>query len=380
MRSSESAAVKEIPKAPEKSILHPLATHAALPRTVSTPKDNLASTEKIELGRLLFYDPILSGDKDVACATCHHPDNGYAEYRDLSIGVNGKGLGFDRSFKQPNSIPFVKRNAHTILNTAFNGMTTTDTYDPGQAPMFWDLRVRSLEKQAIEPILAFEEMRGTHFSESEILEVVVKRLRRIPAYAALFNKVFDEANPINEVNIGKAIAAFERTLITTDTRFDQYMRGDQKAISISEREGFLLFKKVGCGNCHNGPMLSDFLPHVIGVPTNEKLLEFDKGIEDQYAFRTASLRNLRFTAPYMHNGRFNTLREVLEFYEDAANGKNIHVALEKPQLDSLIQQIDLSVKEMGPIISFLNSLNDANFDKQIPASVLSGLSVGGDIN
>lgn len=369
----------EPPKVPQKPSLHPLTSHAALPETVSVPKDNLASTEKIELGRLLFYDPILSGDKDVACATCHHPDNGYAEYRDLSIGVNGRGLGFDRSFKQPNTIPFVKRNAHTILNTAFNGINTTDTYDPEQAPMFWDLRVTSLEKQAIEPILALEEMRGTHFSESEILEVVVRRLKKIPTYVELFRGAFDETDPINEVNLGKAIAAFERTLVTTDTRFDQYMRGDQKAISISEREGFLLFKKVGCGNCHNGPMLSDYLPHVIGVPTNEKLLEFDKGIEDQYAFRTASLRNLRFTAPYMHNGQFNTLREVLEFYEDAANGKNIHEALEKTHLDTLIRQIDLSVKEMGPIISFLNSLNDTNFDKKIPASVPSGLSVGGDI-
>ncbi|GAB5552536.1 MAG: cytochrome c peroxidase [Saprospiraceae bacterium] len=364
---------------PVKATLNPLTTHAALPKTVIDPRDNISTDEKVELGRLLFYDPILSGDKDVACATCHHPDNGYAEYRDLSIGVNGTGLGFSRTFKQPNTIPFVKRNAHTILNTAFNGIKTTGSYHPDQAPMFWDLRVNSLEKQAIEPILAFEEMRGTHFSEAEIIDVVVNRLKRIPAYVALFESVFEEPESITEDNIAKAIAAFERTLVTTETRFDQYMRGDKKAISISEREGFLLFKKVGCGNCHNGPMFSDYLPHVIGVPTNDKLLEFDKGIEDQYAFRTASLRNLRFTAPYMHNGRFNSLREVLEFYEDISNGKNIHVDLERQQLDTLIQQIDMSVKEIGPIISFLNTLNDTNFDKAIPESVPSGLSVGGDI-
>lgn len=376
---SESVEVETVPKTSKKASLNLLTNHAALPKTVIDPKDNIASTEKIELGRLLFYDPILSGDKDVACATCHHPDNGYAEYRDLSIGVNGTGLGFSRTFKQPNTIPFVKRNAHTILNTAFNGIKTKGTYNPDQAPMFWDLRVSSLEKQAIEPILAFEEMRGTHFSEAEILDVVVSRLKRIPAYVTLFDAVFEESESITEDNIGKAIAAFERTLVTTETRFDQYMRGDKKAISISEREGFLLFKKVGCGNCHNGPMFSDYLPHVIGVPTNEKLVEFDKGIEDEYAFRTASLRNLRFTAPYMHNGRFNSLREVLEFYEDISNGKNRHVALENAQLDTLIHQIDMSVKEIGPIVSFLNTLNDTNFDKKIPESVPSGLSVGGDI-
>lgn len=143
---------------------------SALPQNVKTPVDNTTSTEKVELGRLLFYDPILSGDKDVACATCHHPKSGYAEYRDLSIGVNGKGLGAKRHFKQPNTIPFVKRNAHTVLNTAFNGIGTASSYNPSKAPMFWDLRVESLESQAIEPILAFEEMRGTHFSESQIID------------------------------------------------------------------------------------------------------------------------------------------------------------------------------------------------------------------
>ena len=357
-----------------------LGMHDALPKVVNFPTDNLPSAKKVALGKLLFYDPILSGDKDVACATCHHPNNGYAEYRDLSIGVNGQGLGFKRSFKQPNEIPFVKRNAHTILNTAFNGIDTSNLYEPEKAPMFWDLRVTSLEKQAIEPILALEEMRGTNFSKSEIIAVIVNRLSSIPEYVTLFESSFDELDPINETNIGKAIAAFERTLVTTEARFDKYRRGDKSAISIAEEEGFFLFKKVGCGNCHNGPMFSDYLPHVLGVPKNEKLPEFDKGIDDKYAFRTASLRNLRFTAPYMHNGKFNTLRQVLEFYEDISNGKSLHTEVGRQQLDTLINKIDLSIKEIRPIISFLNTLNDSNFDKEIPKSVPSGLPVGGNIN
>lgn len=367
---------KQNKKVEKQSSLH---LHDALPQVVKTPNDNLPNPKKIELGKLLFFDPILSGDKDVACATCHHPQNGYAEYRDLSIGVNGSGFGSKRHFNQPNEIPIVKRNAHTILNTAFNGIDTLNYYLPEDAPMFWDMRASSLEEQALIPIQAFEEMRGTHFSESEILNVVVKRLKKILEYKILFQESFDEPEPINEQNIGKAIAAFERTLVTTETRFDKFMRGDKNAMSLGEQVGFRLFKKVGCANCHKGAMFSDYKSHVLGVPANPKLPEFDKGINDDYAFRTPSLRNLRYTAPYMHNGKFNKLKEVLEFYEDIANSKNRHVEVTAEQIDPLINQLELSVKEIGPIISFLNTLNDVDFDRAIPESVPSGLLVGGDI-
>ena len=354
--------------------------HSALPKVVKDPSDNLSNSHKIKLGKFLFYDPILSGDKDVACATCHHPQNGYAEYRDLSIGVNGSGFGSKRHFNQPNEIPIVKRNAHTILNTAFNGIDTTNSYSPKDAPMFWDMRASSLEEQALIPIQSFEEMRGSHFLENEILNEVVNRLKNISEYVSLFKDAFDESESINEQNIGKAIAAFERTLVTTETRFDKYMRGDKKAISLGEQVGFRLFKKVGCANCHKSAMFSDFKSHVVGVPANPKLPEFDKGINDDYAFRTPSLRSLRYTAPYMHNGKFNTLKEVLEFYEDISNSKNRHVEVKAEQIDPLINQLDLSVKEITPIISFLNTLNDVNFDRSIPVSVPSGLPVGGNIN
>ena len=236
---------------------------SALPKTIKSPNNNPTTKEKVDLGRLLFFDPILSGNKDVACATCHHPKNGYAEFRDISIGVNGQGFGNKREFKQPNDIPFVKRNAHTVLNTAYNGINMSNHYSPEDAPMFWDSRVNSLEDQALEPIKALEEMRGTHFSDTEILNEVVKRLKAIPEYQTLFENVFVEDEPIASENIGKAIAAYERTLVTNNSDFDKYMRGDESAISLAEKEGFELFKKVGCINCHNGPMFSDFKVHVL---------------------------------------------------------------------------------------------------------------------
>lgn len=350
---------------------------SALPLKVKTPKNNIASAEKTKLGRLLFFDPILSGNKDVACATCHHPSNGYAEFRDLSIGVNGKGFGSKRVFKTPNNIPFVKRNAHTVLNTAFNGIDSLNHYNPEKSPMFWDNRVTSLEAQAIEPIKAMEEMRGLNYSETEILDEVVSRLKAIPEYQKLFKTVFEENITID--NIGKAIAAYERTLLANNARFDEYMRGDSTAISLSEKKGFNLFKKVGCINCHNGPMFSDYKIHILSVPENNKLTKVDDGFEQQFGFRTATLRNLRFTNPYMHNGMLPNLEKILEFYEDLKFKKTRNPGVAVNRIDTLAQNLTVAMKDFGPIISFLNTLNDDSFDKTIPETVPSGLMVGGDI-
>ena len=364
----------------KRMLLTTLQKTSALPIDVKSPENNRLSVEKVKLGKLLFYDPILSGSSDVACATCHHPETGYAEFLDISIGANGKGLGSSRKFREPNDIPFVKRNAQTVLNTAYNGIDVNNNYDPTVAPMFWDDRVKSLEGQALEPILALEEMRGRDFEEHEILHEVVRRLKGIEEYKDLFQSAFPEDPVISTENIGKAIAAFERTLVTNNSRFDQYMRGDKSAISISEKEGFEAFKKVGCINCHNGPMFSDYQMHVLSVPESEKLSAPDTGFAGQYAFRTASLRNLRFTAPYFHNGTMPDLLKVLEFYEDISFGKSRNPEVSKDQFDPLVRELKLTVKEMRPIISFLNTLNDPSFDKEIPASVPSGLPVGGNIH
>jgi len=124
---------------------------SALPLTYKSPVDNPTTKEKLELGRILFYDPILSGSKDVSCASCHHPEFGYAEGLELAIGVGGKGLGRNRVFVKNDSIPFTQRNSQAILNTAFNGIDNNGDYVPEKAPMFWDLRAESLEEQAMQP-------------------------------------------------------------------------------------------------------------------------------------------------------------------------------------------------------------------------------------
>lgn len=358
----------------------PEGTIDALPLTYKDPPDNPTTPEKIELGRLLFYDPIMSGNKDVACASCHHPEFGYAESLALPIGVNGFGLGEQRKFRQPNDIPFTKRNSQSILNTAFNGIDEQGHYDPVTAPMFWDLRASGLEEQALKPIQTLEEMRGHGFGEEDIVKEVVNRLRKIPAYKKLFTEVFNEPDAVTEANISKALACFQRSLTASNSRFDQFIRGDKKALSLRELEGMRLFLSSGCARCHSGPMLSDFKPHVLGVAEHEFLPFADSGFNGSFAFRTPTLRNLRRTRPYMHNGKIQTLERVLTFYEDLQGKELPNKNLSRDQLDSLAKKIKLDFKNINAIVEFLNTLNDDEYDKKIPDAVPSGLPVGGNIH
>lgn len=351
----------------------------ALPDTCRQPANNPSSSQKIAVGRLLFYDPILSGGKDIACATCHHPEFRYAESLEISIGVNGKGLGEHRMFNQHNDIPFTKRNSQSLLNTAFNGIDVNGSYLPEKAPMFWDLRAEGLEQQATMPVKTFEEMRGHGFDETHIEAEVVKRINHIPAYRSLFQKAFPGTETISMDDISKALASFQRSLLANNSRFDKYMRGDRTAMSEREVEGMALFIKTGCARCHSGPMLSDFKTHVMGVADNEKLPVSDSGYQKSYAFRTPSLRNLRYTRPYMHSGKIQTLENVLGFYEDL-QGKDLpNKNVQRSMLDPLALKLKVDFKNINPIVEFLGTLNDDNFDKKIPASVPSGLPVGGSI-
>lgn len=355
-----------------------LADLGALPRTVTHPSDNPTSEEKVKLGRLLFYDPILSGNKDVSCATCHQPNFNYAEFMETSIGVNGRGRGSKRQFISPNDIPFVKRNSQSILNTAFNGLQNGQPYHAETAPMFWDLRAEGLEAQALIPIMTLEEMRGRNYEEDEIIDVVLERIRQIPEYEELFADAFSEdKEPISEKNMAKAIAAYERTLIANNSRFDAYMRGDSGAISTAEKEGLHLFLKTGCAKCHSGPMFSDFKLHTLGAPDTQNITESDAGIHRDYAFRTPTLRNLRYSAPYMHSGKFTTLEQVLQFYEDIAGGKIRNPHVKPEQMDTLATNMRVNFKDISRIVEFLNCLNDDNFDKSVPEKVPSGLQVMG---
>jgi cytochrome c peroxidase len=355
-----------------------IADLGALPRYVTDPPSNPSNPDKVNLGRFLFFDPILSGNKDVACATCHQPEFNYAEFLQTSIGVNGMGRGSKRRFGMKNDIPFVKRNSQSILNTAFNGLKMGEKYDPDGAPMFWDVRAKGLEQQSLEPIKTLEEMRGNGYHESKIVEEVLQRIKGIPVYNQLFAKAFaGEVDPVNEANLAKAIAAYERTLIAPNTRFDQYMRGDNNALSLSEKDGLNIFLTTGCAKCHSGPMFSDFQMHVLGVPDTDNRMESDSGLNGNYAFRTPSLRNLRFTAPYMHSGKFTTLQQVLLFYEDIAGGKVLNPQVKAHQIDTLATRMDVKFKDISRMIEFLNTLNDDTFDKTIPTAVPSGLPVMG---
>ena len=367
-----------------KSIPDDISVLSALPLEIPYPLDNPFTAKKAALGKLLFYDPILSGNKEVSCATCHHPEFGYGESLDISIGVNGNGLGTKRVFRFPNDIPFVKRNSQTIVNTAFNGISNNGQADAINAPMFWDLRVKSLELQSLEPIKAFEEMRGHSYEEKDALEKVLFRLSKINEYQLLFSDAFGTNNAITKENLAKAIACFERTLIANNSRFDQYMRGNQSILSRNilsqnEVEGMNLFLKSGCSKCHNGPMLSDYKTHTMGVVDNEKLGYTDEGFEKKYAFRTPTLRNLRSTYPYMHNGKIGTLKEVLEFYEDLSGGKINNPSIKPEQIDPLVHKLKVEFKDISLILEFLGTLNDETYDKTIPSKVPSKLKVGGNI-
>ena len=357
---------------------------SALPLDVRAPADNPTTPEKVELGRLLFWDPVLSGTKDVACASCHHPDFGYAENLDISIGAHGVGLGTGRRFDQTGARPFVKRNSQTVLNTAFNGIDTAGVYDPARAPMFWDLRASSLEAQALEPLKALEEMRGDAYPEAAALDTVVSRLRAIPDYRSRFTKVFGRASAVTSANLARALAAFQRTLVTTNAPFDRYMRGDASAMSARAFDGMNRFARIGCANCHLGPMFSDYKLHVLGVPDNPKLPASDAGVDNRYQFRTPSLRNLRYTAPYMHSGTIATLDDVIEFYDDVngrggrRGGRTRNPQVARTDLDPLLRRLNVNGGRRD-LVAFLEALSDDSFDKTIPARVPSGLPVGGRI-
>jgi cytochrome c peroxidase len=367
---------------------------APLPAEVAAPADNPTTPERVALGRLLFWDPLLSGQKDVSCATCHHPDAGYAENRDLSIGANGQGLGATRTFASGSLARHVKRNSQTVLNAAFNGISTASAYDPAAAPMFWDLRVKSLEAQALEPLKAAEEMRGEAYPEHQALSTVVSRLNAVPEYQQRFARAFGTTNAVTVENVGKALAAFERTLVASNAPFDRYMRGDTTAMSAEAVRGMSRFQNIGCANCHNGPMFSDFKSHVLGIADNSKLEQSDAGSNGQYGFRTASLRNLASTAPYMHNGTLASLNDVVDFYRRASRGggrgnrggggrgavgptDNPNVA--RNQVDPLVRQLNMRGGRERDLLAFLDALNDPTFDRTIPENVPSGLPVGGKI-
>ena len=315
-----------------------------------TQKKTHLTNRKFELGEVLFWDPILSGDQNVACASCHHPKFGWADGRTFSIGVDGIGLGPGRTGSKATPI-----HAPTIMNVAFTGLRVDESTEDFIAKgYFWDLRVDSLEQQALEPIKNQIEMRGDSFTEEQILPEIVSRLSDIPEYVDLFIHAFPDeilsAENISQDHIAKALATFQREVFSPNSRFDEFIGGNEAALTSQEITGLNKFINGGCARCHSGPLLAD----------NE--LREDQIVTNFEAVRTPSLRNISKTAPYMHLGDSSTLNNAIGLYEDRGD-----------------LQVTMEDDDVGDLAAFLRSLDSDDFYQEIPTRVPSGLKVGGDI-
>ena len=222
----------------------------ALPAHAPEPADNPSTHAKIRLGRLLFFDPILSATQTVACATCHHPQFGWADARATPLGVGGSGLGPARVLGENTSAAPLTRNVPSLLNVGFNGLVAGKQADPKTAPMFLDSRAQSLEAQVLHPIRSHDEMRGDRCAEADAVAGAVERVRQIAEYRALFADAFPQPqNAVSADNLAKAIAAFERSLIAGDTPFDRHLRGAGPALTAQQEHGLKIFQTAGCIHC-----------------------------------------------------------------------------------------------------------------------------------
>jgi cytochrome c peroxidase len=319
--------------------------------------------ERVALGRLLFFDPILSGANDISCATCHHPDLGFGDGRALSMGKGAKGLGPDRA-----GGAVVRRGAPSLWNSAFNHM------------QFWDGRAPDLEEQARGPITSEIEM-------AENPDALVGELKAIPEYAQKFDSAFGAANGagVSFDNVVKAVAAFERRLTANNAPFDRYVAGDLNALTAAQIRGFNLFRsgRTRCFECHGMPTFANRDFKIIGVPENDPnghdfgRFDVTKGEGNKYAFKVPTLRNVALNAPYMHNGRFKTLEEVLDFY---AAGGGPGVGFKEPKVDDKIHAYTITAEEKQDIIAFLYALVDESNAPQLPERVPSGLPVAGHLD
>ncbi|MEM9474602.1 MAG: cytochrome c peroxidase [Pseudomonadota bacterium] len=315
------------------------------------PADNPMTPEKIELGKKLFFDPALSGNYGMPCSACHLPEAGWAVQAPISFGYPGTTHW---------------RNSQTVINSAY------------YQKLFWAGASGSLEHQARSAARGGVAGNG----EDDMMEA---RLAFIPEYRAAFRDVFGDDWP-SVRHAYMALAAFQRTLVQTDTPFDEYMRGDDDALSEQQRRGLDLFAgKANCVACHNGPLLSDQAFYNTGVPPYDgwetdtlaqitfrfeifakgateakyRSIKDDPGLyfrtkqdADKGKFRTPSLRYTAYTFPYMHNGMLETLRDVVEFY-NAGGGEN-EFAENK---SDIIQPLGLTDTEIDDLVAFLESLS-----------------------
>ena len=309
------------------------------------------SPQVIDLGRYLFFDPLLSGDNTIACSSCHDPDHGFADGRGRAVGIKGVSLN---------------RSAPSLWNIGF-----FDT-------LLWDGSKASLETQLLGPLYASNEMGNTP-------EQLLKDLSSNATYRRLFSDAFGTPG-INLEQVYTALSAFEASLISLNSRYDFYAHGLHNSLSPSELEGLNVFRSFvsRCGECHTPPLFSNQEIAIIGVP-EPKGRPFDpgagatSGIPSQHGgFRVPSLRNIAKTAPYMHQGNFKTLRDTVAFY----NGGRGHAV---PKDENLlihwhIWEPNLRDEELDRLVDFLHALTDEGFMPRIPERVPSGLTPGRVIN
>lgn len=296
---------------------------------VPHPADNPPTAAKIALGKQLYFDPRLSQDDSISCASCHDPKKGFSNGERFAIGVGGKVGG---------------RSAPTVINAAY------------YTKQFWDGRARSLEEQALGPIQNPIEMAMT-------LEDVVKKLNAVEGYRSQFQEVF--GTEVTPDGIAKAIAAYERTVLSGDAPFDRFRAGDESALSEAAQRGLkLFFGKGHCSACHTGPNFTDNAFHNIGIGMDQPQPDvgreaISKLVGDRGAFKTPTLREIARTAPYMHDGSLKTLEEVVRHYSKGG--------IANEWLDEEIFPRNLTDQEVADLVTFLTEgLSSESYPEHAP--------------
>jgi cytochrome c peroxidase len=309
------------------------------------------SPQQIDLGRFLFFDPLLSANKQQACASCHQPDKGFTDGKAVSTGA----LGLQG-----------KRSAPTLWNVGF------------LQKLFWDGRSPSLEQQAAGPLFAPDEMANTP-------EQLLHDLNTNPQYPRLFAEAFAKQGPIELSQVVTALAAFQSSLISLNSRYDHYAHGFHQALNETEIKGMNVFRSfvARCAECHTPPLFTNQQIAVIGTPEPEGR-PFDVGAGTTLdtaklrgGFKVPTLRNVALTAPYMHSGRFASLEEAAEFY---SKGRGHAVPKgEKLLIHWHIWEPKLTAEENQQIAAFLQTLTDQSLTPQLPQQLPSGLALPAEI-
>lgn len=289
------------------------------PDVLMIPDDNPLTQEKVALGKMLYFDKRISVDNTVSCSTCHDPQKGFTDQKQFSSGFQGKNG---------------TRNSPTVINTAYNYF------------QFWDGRAPSLEEQAKGPMENPVEMAHT-------LAGATQRIAAIQGYGPYFQAAYGDTEVTIE-KIVKAIASYERTVLSGNSAWDRYIAGDESALSESAKRGLTLFEgKARCTQCHVGFNLSDGIFHNLGVGMNAAEPDMGRNTvtqeeQDKGAFKTPTLRDLQKTAPYMHDGSVKTIEEVVELYDRGGEAN--------PWLDPKMQPLHLSAEEKADLVEYLKSL------------------------